>query len=234
MRYYFRAKAYHKSYPVYLGGELKKKFYDKINSGVNFYTTEDLTIHDLYDEVYEKFKDLTKQEVKSLLIHGFRRLHFSMKFGCAITINTTKFGNCYVYIGDMSSEPTKQIREYSKRRDRKLRKIEGWKKSPFDGYYYIGITKGTLDKWVETNKTSKTLVKFERVIVRKIMKELLYKCPHLYIFRIPIKKWKGWSFWKDNIKSRDTIFMGEAIKHKFIPTDKTWKELIKEYEKREC
>jgi hypothetical protein len=52
-------------------------------------------------------------------------MHSAMKFGCAITINTKKFMNCYAYIGDLTLTPQKQIREYSIRRDRKLRKIEG-------------------------------------------------------------------------------------------------------------
>lgn len=234
LRYYFKTRSYQKSYPVYLGGDLKKKFLKNINSGVNYYTTKDLTLPDLLDEVCDKFKDLTRKEVNDLLVHGFRRLHTSMKFGCAITINTTKFFNCYAYIGDLALEPAKQIREYSKRRDRKLRKIESWKKLPFDGYYYIGLTEKVLPEWIEANKKSRTLIKFTKVIPRKIMDELFYKAPHIYIFRIKLKKFKGWAHWAEDLKARDTTFMGESINHKFIPSDKTWKEIMKEYETREC
>lgn len=124
MRYYFKTTAYQKSYPMYLGSDLKKKFLENINSGVNYYTTEDLTIHDFIDEVHERFKELEKSEVKALLGHGFRRLNQAMRFGCAITINTTKFLNCYVYIGKLSLDPATQIKEYSRRRDKKLRKME--------------------------------------------------------------------------------------------------------------
>lgn len=125
LRYYFKAKAYQKSYPIYLGSQLKQKFLEGINSGEKYYSTSDVTIDDFLDEVHEKFHHLDIKEVKNLLLHGFRRLHSAMKFGCAITINTRKFINCYAYIGDLTLTPEKQIREYSIRRDRKLRKIEG-------------------------------------------------------------------------------------------------------------
>jgi len=124
LRYYFKAKSYQKSYQVYLGSDLKKKFINNINTGKKYYTTEDLTIKDFINKVHDKFCELSKKEVKNLLLHGFRRLNSAMKYGCAITINTTKFINCYIYIGGLSLVPEKQIREYSLRRDRKLRRIE--------------------------------------------------------------------------------------------------------------
>jgi hypothetical protein len=103
---------------------LKKKFLDKINSGERFYTTKDFTINDVLDDVHEKFPELEKSELKNLLLHGFRRLHSAMKYGCAITINTRKYINCYIYIGTITLDPEKQIKEYNIKRDRKLRKVE--------------------------------------------------------------------------------------------------------------
>jgi hypothetical protein len=124
IRYYFRAKAYQKSYQIYVGSDLKKKFLGKINSGEKFYTTKDFTIKDVLGEVCEKFPQLEEKEVKNLLLHGFRRLHSAMKYGCAITINTRKYINCYVHIGTLTLVPDKQIQEYNIKRDRKLRKVE--------------------------------------------------------------------------------------------------------------
>jgi hypothetical protein len=33
---------------------------------------------------------------------------------------------------------------------------------------------------------------------------------------------------------RDLEYLGEVYQHKFTPSNKSWKDLIKEYEKREC
>ena len=68
------------------------------------------------------------------------------------------------------------------------------KKTPFDGYYYIGLNPTALEEWVEENKKSRTLVKFKNVILRKIQQELYYKYKTVYVFRIKLSKFHGWAF----------------------------------------
>jgi hypothetical protein len=78
---------------------------------------------------------------------------------------------------------------------------------------------------------SRTIVKFENVSPKKIMKELFYKHNEVYIFRIKLKKFKGWSHWAENIKSKDTVYMGKVKNLEYIKSNISWKELIKNYEK---
>jgi hypothetical protein len=108
-----------------MGGKLKQKFFDGINSGVKYYSIKDVTIKEFIPQVSEKFPELTITEVKKILAHGFRRMHSAIKFGCAISIQVKKYINCIAHIGAIYLRPDKQIKEYSARRDRKLRKIEG-------------------------------------------------------------------------------------------------------------
>ena len=232
LNYYYQTKAYQKSMPIYLGGDLKKKFLGGINSGIKYYTTKDITIKDFVHEVHEKFRDLTLAEIKRLLLHGFRRMHSAIKFGCAISIISKRY-NCLAYIGSLTLTPDKQIKEYSIRRDRKLRKIAGWRKDPFDGYYYIGLNTSWLEKWVEDNKTSRSITTFHNIIPRKLKEELYYKDKHVYIFRFKRKTFKGYAYWADELKIRDLEYLGEAYEHKFIPSNRTWKDLIKEYKIKE-
>lgn len=232
IRYYFKSKAYQKSYQIHLGGELKKLFLDKVNSGEKFYSIKDITINDIIMEVHDKFNSFTLIELKKLLVHGFRRMHSAIKFGCAITIATTKFINCYLYIGDISTLPDKQLREYSRRRDRKLRKIEGWKKSDFDGYYYIGLNETALYSWLEDNKKTRTSPLFRKGIARKIQKELYYKYRHLYIFRIEVDSFKGWTFMVNNGKFKGTTYIGEVNNLKFEPNEMKIKDFKKQAWKR--
>jgi len=234
LTYYFQTKAYQKAIPIYIGGELKRKFIAGINSGIKYYTIKDVTLNDFIEEVHLKFNELTELEIRKLLLHGFRRMHSAIKFGCAVSIISKRNINCLAYIGKLTLTPEKQIKEYSVRRDRKLRKIEGWKKTPFDGYYYIGLNPTAFEKWVEENKSSRTLVKFTNIIPRKIQEELYYKAKHLHIFRYKRKTFKGWSFWAEGLTVRDLEYLGEVYQHKFTPSNKSWKDLIKEYEKREC
>lgn len=232
LNYYFKAKAYQKVIPIYLGGEMKSKFLKGVNSGVKYYTIKDLTINDVIDEVAERFVEIPKTELKNIILHGFRRMHSAIKFGCAISITTRRTMPCVAFIGKLSLVPEIQIKQYSIRRDRKLRKIEGWKKTPFDGYYYIGLNPTAFEKWCDDNKVSRVIVNFNNVIPRKIKEELYYKAKHLHIFRFKLKEFKGWAYWADNLKIRDLEYLGEANEHKFTPIDKSWKELRKEYETR--
>ena len=51
LRYYYQAKHYQKKITIYLGGDLKKKFIDKVNSGEKLYTIKDFTIDDILDDI---------------------------------------------------------------------------------------------------------------------------------------------------------------------------------------
>lgn len=230
LTYFFRAKGYQKTQPIYLGAELKQKLINYTNQGVKLYSSRDFTINDILPQVCERFKELKKTEVKSLLLHGFRRLNSSIKYGCVIKINTTKFGNCYAYIGSLSLDPIKQIREYKKRRDRKLRKIMQWARPEFDGYYYIGLYGRKINEWYEENKKSRIRTVFREIKPRKIQEELYYAAPNVYIFRTKLKKFRGYSFWVEELKVRDLEYIGEAHKLKFTPANVTWQQWIKEYE----
>lgn len=230
--YYFKGRSYQKHLPIYIGGDIKNKFISKINAGEKFYTVHDITINDFIDQVHEKFEDLTKVEIKKLLVHGFRRMHSSILYGCTISILTSQKINCQAYIGNLTLLPDKNILNYSIRKDKKLRKINQWKRPDFDGYYYIGLSPSMMDSWVEENKNNKVITKFRKVFARKIQEELYYKNKHVFIFKFKVKKFKGWMFWIDYIEIRDVIYLGEAIERKFIPSGKSWLKIIKEYEKR--
>lgn len=229
LKYYFDTKSYQKSYPIYLGGELRRLFYNKINSGVVFNTTKDFGINDILNNINEKFPDLSSKEIRKIIILGFRRLHSAMRYGCAISINTTKFLNCIAYIGNINTNPELQIKDYVKRKDKKLRKIYLWKKVEFDGNYYIGLNEKAFLRWVLLNKTSRNTVKFEKAYLRKVREETYYRSNHVYVFKISENKFNGWTFLKEDFTSKNVEYLGESIDFKFYPTDRNWKEIIKTY-----
>jgi hypothetical protein len=230
IRYFINTKGCRRSFQLYLGGELKEKFLNKINEGIKFYSTKDITIHDVIDEVYEKFPHLEKKEVKALLLHGMRRMDVAMRRGCGITISTSKYGNCYFFIGALYSDPIRQVKNYVIKKDKKLRQLYKWSENKYDGYYYIGLSKGAFESWAEENKKNKVRVRFQNIIIRKIMEEIFARNREVYIFRIKIKKDKGWSHKIEKITSRDVTYMGKTIDWKFTPSEISWKELIKIYE----
>ena len=233
LRYYYKGKNDQiKNHPIHLGGELKQKFIDNINSGEKYYTIEDFQLSDVISEIHEKFKDLSKKELTEIIKLGFRRIHSCLKYGCAITINSKKFGNCYVYIGSINLNPSIQIKEYIARRDKKLRKIKYWRKEEFGNDYYIGLNEKSFLEWINLNKNSRSLVNFKKSLARKIKEEFSYKYKKTYVFKINLKKADSWLRWLENEQIRNVEYIGFYDSSVFTKSNITWKELIKENEKR--
>lgn len=230
LNYFFQSKAYQKVLPIYIGGGLKKKFLNGINSGIKYYTKTDFTIDDVLDEVYEKFYTIPPDEIRRIVIHGLRRMNSAIHYGCYITLASTNF-DLYAYIGTIPSNPEKRWKEYCVRRERKLRKIDAWGKKPYEGYYYIGLAQSMYEQWIELNKKTRTMVQFENVMCKKIQEELYGRNTFVHVFRFKVPKFKGYVFWKDKMKDDSVEYLGYAQDRKFVKVDKTWKQIIKEHEK---
>lgn len=230
IRYYFSNRAYQKSFQFYLGGELKSKFLEKINSGEKFYSIKNITIKDIIPELHKKFPNFTKKELKNLMVFGLKRMHAAIRYGCGITISTNKYSNCYFFIGALYSDPKRQVRNYVAKRDKKLRILHKWNETKWDNYYYIGLSPGAFEKWVENNKTRRTLVEFNNVILRKIQEEIYSRDREVYLFKVKMKKPLGWTHREETLIYRNPEYIGKTVDWKFIPSTLTWKELIKEYE----
>jgi len=52
-----------------------------------------------------------------------RRMDVAMRRGCGITISTSKYGNCYFFIGALYSDPIRQVKNYVIKKDKKLRQL---------------------------------------------------------------------------------------------------------------
>lgn len=231
INYYYKAKAYQKAIPIYLGGSLRKLFLDGINSGIAYYTTKDITINDFIDRVWEKYKDFTREEIKDILLFGFRRMHSAIKYGCAITLTSTKV-DLYAYIGFLTSNPVNRLKDHDKRRDRKLRIIENWKRNYFNGVYYIGISSTVIHEWADLNKKSIKNIKFEKVFARKIKEEFFYKGKKFFIFQFDRKDFHGWFYWIPEIKIENCKYIGYTQNNKFYEEFISWKELRNLYGQR--
>jgi hypothetical protein len=89
--YHYGAYKYDKKQRIYLGGDLKKTFTDKINSEVKFYTIKDIELKEFRPLVYDKFPELSKTEINKILEIGFRRMNSAIKMGCALSFRTPRY-----------------------------------------------------------------------------------------------------------------------------------------------
>ena len=67
---------------------------------------------------------------------------------------------------------------------------------------------------------------------KKIKEEFYYSYKNTHIFKIKVKKTKKWALWFQDKKIRDVEYLGYCESGIFTPSNITWKELIKENEKR--
>ena len=228
---YYKTYKYHKSKTVYVGGDLKKKFIEKINNGEKFYTTKQLTLNDFLPEVYSKFHKVPKAVLKELIKMGFRRMYTAVKAGCSISIQYNMEKRFIFHIGGVYTDPEKHIEHYSRTWSRKLRKIYYWNNKDYDGFGYIGLSEELMKDWSDANKSARVRTKFNRVMAYKIQEELYYKNKKVYIFRIKIRKFKGWTAWFDKLLTHDVKYVGYSLDRKFYPATITWLQLAKTYEK---
>ena len=232
IRYYYKSKAYEKSIPIYPSSELRSRFYELINDGKKYYTIIEKNINDYLEEVNLEFPFYEREELKKLLVHGFRRMASALRYGCAMTFSSANYIKYNIHIGWLSSNRKRYLTQYSFTRTRKLRKVYTWKRTEFDGYYYIGLYGDKFLDWVETNKKTRTVISFENIFARKIESTLYYRAPEIHIFRFKLPKWKGFEFWIDNKKFKNVEYVGRCEKTFLTDTNITIKQLINKYETR--
>lgn len=229
---YVRNKLKAKSLQMYLGGELKERMNQKINSGEKMYSIKDFKIYEILPQVYEKFPQFTKKEINNIIKFGFSRLHTAIRYGCYVKLNTTVFQNFYIFIGKfLTSNIGYVIKMYSNSRDRKLRKIHNWKKLEFEDTVYVGLSDEGVKDWLELNEVSRTICKFRNITYRRLKEELFYKHKALFIFKIDKYKNRSWVKRVEKIDSRCVTYLGKVTDRQFKEDIMTWKEFKKQYEK---
>lgn len=235
IRAFYKIHGVRRKQKVFLGSYLKELFIETVNSGEKLYTIQDFTLDYILNKVHSEFSWIPKEELQSILKFGLKRLELVIRGGLSASFASRLSKHYYIHIGDISLNEKRQINLYKYFMDKKHRRIYTWAKTPYDGYYYIGLSRDKFGEWLALNKNSVSIVKFDKVFARKIKEELFYRYSRVYMFRIPVKENRGWKYMLyKNDKIRDVEYIGFSEKLKYTPDSLGWKELIKKYEKRNC
>lgn len=144
LRYYYAIRAGQSHKPFYVGGELKDKFIGRINKGEKFYSTKDFVLDEVLDDIAALFPYLKKEDIKSILLFGFKRMHKVIMMGGSISIRTNVLTNCTIFIGFIKKISFESYKNYIQSRNRKMRVLWKWREEEFDGFYYIAIPKSKI------------------------------------------------------------------------------------------
>ena len=172
-------------------------------------------INDYVDIVHEKHPELTRDEIKRILVYGWKMILQYVKSGNDVQILSSNF---FFFIGQIPSSALTVFKTYCYKLAKRIRYMFQRTKSTWDGFYYFAITE---NQYIEYLKQSKKKYKvFKNVLLYKLLDECkISEHSKPYIFRLGDDK-TSWmqKFYKeiktDNVEliiQRDPLKMKDVL-----------------------
>ena len=137
-------------------------------------------VNDYVDSVHEKFPELTKQEVKRILVYGWKMILQYVNAGNDVSIVTKKE---FMFIGNIPTNALTTFKNYCYKLSKRIAYMFKKTNSKWDGYYYFARQESQyLDYLKQSKKQYKT---FKDVFLYKLLEELrIENASAPYIFRL--------------------------------------------------
>ena len=137
-------------------------------------------VNDYVDEVAEKFPELTRDEVKRILVYGWKQIIQYVSAGNDVLLTTPKSS---IFVGKIPVNSLVAFKNYCRKLSQRISYMFKRTKSKWDGYYYFTRSES---QYIEYLKQSRKKYKvFKDVFLYKLYEEVRIKehgCP--YIFRL--------------------------------------------------
>ena len=137
-------------------------------------------VNDYVDLVYEKFPELTKDEVKRIMNYGWKMILQYVASGNDVSIINNGF---FFFIGKLRKDSLANFKYYYKKLAKRISFMFKRTKSEWDGYYYFALSE---NQYIDYLKQSRRTYKiFKNVRLYKLLDECKVErpaCP--YIFRL--------------------------------------------------
>ena len=173
-------------------------------------------VNDYVDSVHEQFPELTKEEVKRILVYGWKMIIQYVSAGNDISLVTNK---SFLFIGKIPTNGLSVFRTYCYKLSKRIAYMFKRTKSEWDGYYYFVRTEQQYKDYLSQSK--KKYKVFKNVYLFKLLEELKIKYPNVpYIFRLNEDK-TGWmkKFYPEiRTKNAELIIVRDPLKMKDILT----------------
>lgn len=154
-------------------------------------------INDYVDIVHEKYPELTKDEVKRILVYGWKMILQYVKFGNDVQILSPNF---FFFIGQIPSSALTVFKTYCYKLAKRIRYMFKRTKSSWDGFYYFAITENQYIEYLKQNKKKYKI--FKNIILYKLLDECkISEHGKSYIFRLNEDKTKWMSKFYKEIKT---------------------------------
>lgn len=206
--------------PIYVTRAFRDLITEKTNTGLSLLASKDKNIKDYYEQMYETYPDVPKQDIQRICKFGFRQLYLLNSYGADVLMQDNNGFWCY--IGRAHKDSIKYFKYYVRKLCIKLRVLYKRKKIPWDGYYYFSLSKSQYENYMSQKKSKgrpKKRFNYGTVIMYQILDECKvqqYCCP--YIFRVPFPYYIRYKFFKSDFISdkAELIITREPLKFRDI------------------
>lgn len=137
-------------------------------------------VNDYVDAVHESFPELTREEVKRILVYGWKQIIQCVSAGNDVSILTPKM---FFFIGKIPSNSLKAFKLYCYKLANRIAYMFKKSNSKWDGYYYFSRSESQYKEYLKQSK--KKYKTFKDVFLFKLYEELRVKeHTNPYIFRL--------------------------------------------------
>lgn len=166
-------------------------------------------INDYVDSVHEKFPELTREDVKRILVYGWKMILQYVRAGNDVSMISNKE---FMFIGNIPKNSLSAFKTYCYKLSKRIAYMFYRTKSQWDGYYYFVRTEQQYLDYLSQNKRKYKV--FKNVLLYKLLEELKIKeSSAQYIFRLQEQK-TGWmnKFYKEiKTKNAELIIVRDPL-----------------------
>ena len=137
-------------------------------------------VNDYVDAVHEKFPELTREEVKRILVYGWKQIIQYVSAGNDIQIITPKN---FFFIGRIPVSGLATFKNYIYKLQLRIAYMFRRTKSKWDGHYYFALNEAQYKDYLSQNR--KKYKVFKNIMIYKLLEQLRIKENNKrYIFRL--------------------------------------------------
>lgn len=138
------------------------------------------TVNDYVDKVHEDFPELTRDEVKRILLYGWKQILQYVVVGNEISIQAEKY---FCFIGQIPQTGLGAFQKYCRKLANRIAYMFRRTKSEWDGYYYFTRSENQYKEYLKQKRCKYKV--FKDVFLYKLYEELKVANPSApYIFRL--------------------------------------------------
>lgn len=171
-------------------------------------------VNDYVDSVHEKFPELTKEEVKRILVYGWKMIIQYVSGGNDISMITNKE---FMFIGKIPTSGLEMFKTYCYKLSKRIAYMFKKSNAKWDGYYYFARSENQYKDYLAQSK--KQYKVFKDVFLFKLLEEVKIKYSYApYIFRLSEDKtnWMHKYYPEIRTKNAELIIARDALSMKDI------------------